>query len=112
MEINLDTTAKPPRLTLSGEMTIYAAALLKDRLLTAIEDCPELEIDLANVSDIDTAGLQLLILAKRQAIAKDKTLTLTGHSRPVLELLELYNMAAFFGDPMVITARDSSGGKA
>ena len=112
MEINLDTSARPPRLTLSGEMTIYAAALLKESLLTTIEDCPELEIDLAKVSEIDTAGLQLLILAKRQAAASDKTLTLIGHSHPVLELLELYNMASFFGDPVVITAQESSGGKA
>ena len=111
METNLDPSSRPPCLTLAGEMGIYAAAELKSRLLSAVEGCPELEIDLSRVEEIDSAGLQLLILAKRRATAQNKTLTLAGHSRAVLELLELYDMAAFFGDPVVITAQDTPGGK-
>ena len=111
MEINLDSSGRTPRLALAGEMGIYAAAELKARLLSAVEDCAELEIDLSRVEEIDSAGLQLLILAKRHALAQNKTLTLTGHSRAVLELLELYDVAAYFGDPMVITAHDAPGGK-
>lgn len=107
MDARLDTTACPARLTLAGEMTIYAAAELKPRLLGPIESCAKIEIDLTGVGEIDTAGLQLLILAKRQAIAAGKSLRLTGHSGPVTELLELYNLAAFFGDPMVLTAREA-----
>ncbi len=112
MEINLHAETRPPRLTLAGEMGIYAAAELKSRLLSAVDACAELEIDLSQVEEIDSAGLQLLILAKRQTLAQNKTLTLTGHSRVVLELLELYDMAAYFGDPMVITAHDAPGAKA
>ncbi len=107
MDARLDTTACPARLTLAGEMTIYAAAELKPRLLGPIESCAEIEVDLSGVAEIDTAGLQLLILAKRQAISAGKSLRLAGHSRPVLELIELYNLAAFFGDPMVISAREA-----
>lgn len=112
MDTHLDNSVRPARLTLAGEMNIYAAAGLKSRLLAPVGDCAELEIDLSRVAEIDSAGLQLLILAKRQALAQGKTLTLSGHSKPVLELLELYNLAAYFGDPMVITAADASGGGA
>ena len=111
MDVTLHAETRPPRLSLAGEMGIYAAAELKSHLLSAVDTCAELEIDLSRVEEIDSAGLQLLILTKRQALAQNKTLTLIGHSRAVLELLELYDMAAYFGDPMVITAQDAPGAK-
>ena len=98
------------------ELTIYAAAELKEGLVGAVGECAEMEINLSAVSDIDTAGLQVLVLAKRHAAATNKALHLVGHSRPVMELLELYDMAALFGDPVVIPAqepgRNANGGKA
>lgn len=85
-----------------GEMTIYTAAEYKTRLGAALEQCQELEIDLSQVSEIDTAGLQLLILAKRECMARTCSLHLVGHSQAVMEVLDLCNMTAFFGDPVVI----------
>lgn len=108
MEIHIETRknkkAKLRRLALEGELNIYAVATLKDKLLAPIDSGAEVEMDLARVSDIDSAGLQLLILAKRHAATHGASLRLVGHSRPVQELLELYNLAAWFGDPLVIPA--------
>lgn len=109
MEIMFDAACTPPRLALGGELTIYAAAELKGRLLERLAQSDAVEIDLSRVSDIDTSGLQLLILAKRYAEAKHKDMQLVGHSAPVLALLELYNLAAFFGDPLVLTASERGG---
>ena len=55
------------RLTVHEDMTIYHALDLKQRLMGALEANANLELDLAQVSEIDTAGLQLLILTKREA---------------------------------------------
>lgn len=55
-------------LFIEGELTIYRAAELKDALLAAVNHSPVLEVDLAGVTDIDTAGVQLLMLAKRSAL--------------------------------------------
>ena len=85
-----------------GEMTIYNAAAMKEALHAALHKCRELEIDLAKVSDFDTAGLQLLLLAKREATRQDKPLRLVNHSPATLELLDLYHMAGYFGDPLVL----------
>lgn len=98
MEITLDTSATPARLTLAGEMTIYAAAELHGRLLAALDDCSALRIDLAAIEEIDSAGLQLLILARQHAAAAGKPLGLAALSRPVRELLELYDLAGYFAD--------------
>jgi len=116
MEISVQNTNGRCAMALGGELTIYAAAELKDSLIGAVGECSEMEINLSEVSDIDTAGLQVLMLAKRQAVAANKTLRMVGHSRPVMELLELYNMAALFGDPVVIPAQEpgraANGGRA
>jgi anti-sigma B factor antagonist len=92
-------------LALDGELTIYHAAELRQTLLAALADAPEgLAIDLAGVTEIDSAGVQLLMASKRAANASGRPLTLADHSAPVLEVFELLDLAAFFGDPLVVNA--------
>jgi anti-anti-sigma factor len=91
-------------ITLSDAMTIYNAALQKTMLLEALSDCQELNLDLSQVSEMDTAGFQVLLLVKRESLKANKTVRLSAHSKSVTGLLDLYNMASYFGDPMVIPA--------
>ncbi len=91
------------KLTLEGELTIYSAAETKTQLLAFLDSANELEINLAEVSEIDTAGLQLLILAKQEARRSGKKLHFSLHSPAVIQLLELANLAAFFDDPLVLS---------
>jgi anti-anti-sigma factor len=87
---------------IDGEISIYRAAELKQVLLTSLEQTQELELDLAAVTELDTAGVQILMLVKRQALATQRKLHLVAHSPAVLEVFELLNLAAHFGDPLVI----------
>ena len=48
------------------------------------------------------SGLQLLMLAKKTALAENRELRLVGHSPAVLEVFELLNVAAYFGDHLVM----------
>jgi anti-anti-sigma factor len=95
------------RLKISGEMTIYHARELKTELLRAVNDHQKLEINLAEVNELDTAGFQLLVLAKREANKAEKSLHLVNHSESVREVLRLYRMEPYFGDPIVIPAKSS-----
>ncbi|MFZ1767405.1 MAG: STAS domain-containing protein, partial [Candidatus Nitrotoga sp.] len=54
-------------LHIDGDMTIYTAAEIKDELMAHMAQPCEREIDLSEVSEMDSAGLQILILAKREA---------------------------------------------
>lgn len=92
------------RLDLSGELTIYGAADLKGRLLEALAAAAELEVNLSRVTEIDTAAVQLLMLAKREARAAGKDLRLTAHSAASTEALDLLQLGGYFGDPVVLTA--------
>jgi anti-sigma B factor antagonist len=88
----------PHRLKPAGEMTIYNAVLMKSSLMEALGNHKEMVIDLAEVSEIDSAGLQLLLLAKREADSKGKTLRLINHSGAVVEIFNLYHLAENFED--------------
>jgi anti-anti-sigma regulatory factor len=67
-----------------------------------------LVVNLAAVTELDTCGLQLLMLAKRSAAKLGGELQLVAHSPAVLEVFELLNVAAFFGDHLVIPPSTAS----
>ena len=92
------------RLALREDMTIYQAQPQKERLLAALAATGHLELDLSGVAEMDTAGLQLLILLKREAVQQGRLLTISGHSPRVQHLLDFCNLVGAFGDPMVIPA--------
>ena len=90
------------RIAIEGEMTIYRAADLKVEVLEALRKTPVLEIDLSGVTELDTAGLQVLMLAKQTAAADQRELRLLQHSPAVMEIFEMLDLVAFFGDAVLV----------
>ena len=95
------------RISPSEDMTIYHALEQKHRLLDALGSTDELELDLMQVGDIDTAGLQLLILLKKEAQRTGKRLAIVAHSQAVRAVIDFCNLAAELGDPLVIPAAET-----
>lgn len=91
---------QPCSFVIEGEMNIYTALALKDRLLSPLDQCTDLQFDLSGVTEIDSAGVQLLVLVKNECGARGKELRITGHSAPVKEIMDLYNLESFLGDPV------------
>jgi anti-anti-sigma factor len=92
-------------MVIEGELTIYTVTELKEKLLSVLSKTEKLELDLSEVSEFDAAGLQLLIMLKKETEALGKVLHLTGHSPVVVELLDLSGLAGFFGDPLLIVRK-------
>ncbi len=86
----------------SGEMTIFSAAELKQPLLAALKPkkgrtgAPDL--DLAEVTEFDTAGLQLLLLARQQATRAGRELRVGAASVAVREALALCGAVGLLAD--------------
>lgn len=91
---------------IEDELTIFTAAEQKERLLAFLLMADELELDLSKVEEMDSAGLQLLILLKREAKAAGKHLRFVMHSKVVLEVLELANLIATFGDQVILAQHE------
>ena len=92
-------------LAIHENMTIYQARAQKEQLLAALATTGKLELDLSGVAEMDTAGLQLLMLLKREVQQQGKHLTIVGHSPTVQRVLDFCNLAGVFGDPMLISAQ-------
>jgi anti-anti-sigma factor len=90
------------KVIIEGTMTIYDAAAGKKVLFDALEGAAEFEVDLSGVTEMDSAGLQLLVAIKREAAHRNKRVHLVAHSPAVLEVLDCYGLAAYFGDAVVI----------
>ncbi len=89
-------SARAP-LALEGELTIYGAAELQARLLAALADAPGgLDIDLSGVTELDSAGVQLLMATRRAALASGRTVTLCAPSDAARDVLALFDLASFF----------------
>ena len=107
MEFSTQTTIDgATRLTVDGDLTIYHAAEIKERLIDGVRASPVLELDLSHVGQIDSAGVQLLALANRESRTQGHAFAIVGHSLAVREVIEFFNMVAYFGDPLVIPANE------
>ena len=95
-------------LSLTEDLTIYHALEQKSTLLATLASTDDLELDLMQVSEIDTAGLQLLILLKKEAQRAGKTVSIVAHSQSVRAVIDFCNLAAELGDPLVIPAAEAS----
>jgi anti-anti-sigma factor len=90
-----------------GEMTIFVAQELREALMPVITDNDEVEIDLSRVTDVDAAGMQLMLSLKLEAILRSKTLRFVGHSKPVVDMIDLCDLGEFFGDQVIISSAEA-----
>jgi len=91
-----------PALELQGEFNIYAVAQARDRLSDALDEGPVLQLSLASLTELDTAGVQLLVWLKQEARRRGKQLALYAHSPAVVEVFDLLQVAGLFGDAILI----------
>jgi len=94
------------RIVVNGEMTVDTVMKLKDQLLSPLAKYNEVEMDLTGVSEIDSSGLQLLILAKTEAIMRGRYLRIPSHGSAVHALRGLYDLKGFFSDPVLIPLQE------
>ncbi|WP_428633413.1 STAS domain-containing protein [Sedimenticola sp.] len=108
--LKVENEKKLCRAYIEGEMTIYQAAALKEALMPLLFEDRPVEINLGKVSEIDSAGVQLLLLAKKQRTADRRPLTLVDHNKAVLDVFELMNLSGYFKDPILLPGEKSGQG--
>ena len=72
MEITTTQTDGTTILGISGDLRIATVADAKLQLVAALAACDEIQVDLSEVGQCDTAGIQLLLMACASARAKGK----------------------------------------
>lgn len=79
----------------AGELTIYNAAAFKDSMKPHLEGDAPLALDLSGVTEMDTSGMQVLILLKRECGIRGKGFRITETSRVVNGAMDLLNLNGF-----------------
>ena len=85
---------------IDGEFTIYRAAELCEGLKSALADTvagSAFELDLGRVTEMDSAGVQLLMAARKSAALQQRELHLVDPSPAVLEVFDTLDLRAHFG---------------
>ena len=75
-------------LRLEGPLTVYEVGEMREVLLVSMERDRELIVDIAGISDCDTAGVQLLISARKKTGNEKKKIFITGESEAVRKAAE------------------------
>ena len=84
-------------LALAGEMTIYESGQLWPALKPFTESQGDLRVDLTAVGEIDSAGIQVLLMARGEQQRGGGTFRVTGWSEPVREVVDAMNLGATLG---------------
>ena len=108
MSIAVKFEGNTARFALTGELTIYTAAELKTELADVMARADSIEIDLSGITEVDTAGLQWMLIAKRNP---GKEVRFVKHPPSVVRLVDLANLGGVLGDPLILAARDPGGNK-
>lgn len=79
-------------LHIAGEMTIYQSSLLKEQLTALCTSAQIHELDLSEVTELDSSGFQLIALARREVQVRGHTLTVKRCSACVRQVFETYGV--------------------
>lgn len=105
IDIQVTRSGTASQVVIEGELTIYTVAETREALHDTLVAGSEVDIDLARVTEIDTAGLQWMLAAKS---LPDVTLRYLGHSPVVQQIIELAHLARRLNDPIVMPLHDTA----
>ncbi len=85
MEIEVRQTGQKTEIAVIGELTIRHAAELKEKLSGLMGRTERVEVNLAGITHMDLAGLQLLCSAYKASCKRRFDLSITGSSSKVVK---------------------------
>lgn len=92
MSVSIHWQEQHCTLKVEQDMTIYHAAALKDALFAPLAQATTVTVDLSQVNELDTAGVQLLLLLHREVLRRKLSWELLPVSPDVQGVLALYQL--------------------
>ena len=97
MEIRIQKNGSTIEVAVTGEMNIYNALELKAALMKSVDEAEAVDLDLSGVSEFDSSGLQIVLLACREAEKNNRKLSVKASSAPVDSVIELFCLGGLLG---------------
>ena len=106
MGLETKVTDKTLTVLLDDEFTIHTANLFRDLLAEQLKSITHIIINLSKVTEMDTAGFQLLVAIKN--LSSKYEVEFVEHSAAVIDVLELYGLSGDFGDSVIVLGESVS----
>lgn len=68
------------QVSIEGEMTIFTALELRDEMFAALQPGSELTVDMSCVTEMDSSGIQLLLMMRKETTEQGGTFKLGSTS--------------------------------
>lgn len=93
-------------LFLKGDLNIYHAQAVRDKVLEQFNESKRTAIDLSGVAEADTAGVQILVWAKKESERRNHPIKMINHSPPIIKAIDLLGLIGFFGDKIKVPVEE------
>jgi anti-sigma B factor antagonist len=80
-------TKRKKSIKLEGKLSIYDVGATRERLIAALKDADFLEIDMTEIQECDTSGLQIICSARKTAEHRGGHMIITGMSKVVEDII-------------------------
>ena len=77
-------------------MNIFVISEIKEELVSEIDLYEKVTLNLSQVEDFDTSGMQILVAFQKELTEKKQTLEIISPSTAVMNVLKLYQITNFF----------------
>jgi anti-anti-sigma factor len=82
---------------IEGELTIYTTGEYREALLEKCDTQLGMELELVDVTEMDTSGLQLILALKKQLEERGQALSFNTVSKAVLDIFEMLHLTETLG---------------
>lgn len=106
MALEIAVSDKKLSVLLDDELTIYTANHFRELLSEQLPGMTHISVNLSKVTEMDSAGLQLLIAIKN--LSTKYEVKFLEHSSAVTEVLSICGLAGQFNDSVLILRETSS----
>jgi anti-sigma B factor antagonist len=97
LEIEFSQDGDACIVTLQGEVDIYTAPALRERLIEASEtDCSTVVVDMTEVDFIDSSGLGVLVSALKRVRENDGQMRIVTAKEPILRIFRITGLDRVF----------------
>ncbi|MFN2518873.1 MAG: STAS domain-containing protein [Jatrophihabitantaceae bacterium] len=109
LSVSQESFGDYPVLVVGGEVDVYSAPALQEKLSTLLESDPRAVIvDLTEVGFLDSTGLGVLVAARTAAADAGRSLPIACHNERILKLFKITGLDAVFAiHPSVEAAAQS-----
>lgn len=106
MDISRKDSKHSTRISISGELTIYDVSTARARLLDDSKGWPAtVNLDLKGVTELDSAGVQLLLMLQKGVVAAGGQLRLPAVSEPAQQVFNTLRLGAPFTEQGLLSAK-------